>query len=209
MTDPPDDPHRERSGGPPGPRPARCRRFNLGDAMILVAATALGFAWAPPYLYKVWANVAGVTVGQWVGASPWSASVGRKDGAIYLMVSAMAVLWTITNALKVAYLLVRLRKPRPSLRELAFQPGVVVCEALMIAFVGCWVRFALRWPPPDVWEVIYQGMVPAAWAALAMLGLWRPEPGWIERLGFTLGICWTAHGMLVLTQLVLMRRGLW
>ena len=32
--------------------------------------------------------------------------------------------------------------------------------------------------------------VVVAWSGLALAGFWKMEPGWVDRLGVFLGICW-------------------
>src|SRR5262245_10594468 len=91
-----------------------CRRFNLGDAMILIAATAGGCALAR--LSRVgftwnWHNNPAYNVGE----------LNRLGHYFFI-------------ALIPAYLAVRLRQPRPSLRMICRQPGMVACSAVLITF---------------------------------------------------------------------------
>ena len=187
MNEPPVETHREPFEGVSGHPPRHCRRFNLGDAMILVAASALGLALARMYLPRFFPSFGGVAFGQLIGSTPWSATLSRSDVlvTILVMVLGASILFTLCGTL--AFLIVRLRRPRPPLRDVALQPGVVACWAILIAF--CVEQVA-----PSL--LVYPVAIPLAWAALAMSGRWRPEPGWIDRLGRLLGICWIATGLL-------------
>lgn len=169
-----------------------CRPFRLGDAMVLVAAAAVGLAPFAPLAHRpnLWPVFQGVTLRQLVGIVPWQAQAPRLEvfGAC-LLISC----WFLAIAVFAgtpAYLAVRFRRPRPPLRELWLQPGIVACEALLVGMVLTTLRDLYPWVPS--WMVFSVNVVtiPAAWSILAVSGRWRPEPGWIERLGRLLGVCY-------------------
>lgn len=48
--------------------------------------------------------------------------------------------------------------------------------------------------------------VAGAWLALALAGVWRPEPGWIDRSGRLVGLALITADMLKLVVILLMAR---
>ena len=95
--------------------------------------------------------------------------------------------WTL------AFLVMRLRKPRPSLRRLVKQPGMVACEVLLFGMVLA-ICLALNEDYQlfaSVAVVSTACAIPGAWTILALRGHWAAEPSWIDRLGRGLGICWS------------------
>ena len=186
-------------------RRGESRRFNLGDAMILVAASALGLAVAPA-LFDGWRY--GIVdahlypfarrdiLHQLIALLVWASS---RLGLILL---PMLAAWTLV------VVLLRLRWPRPVPRRMARQAGMIACAAAILgmalavtelaivsAFAGFtpgrqlqWLLSAwLRGTAPQV------GMAVAA-ARLAhatILGR-RPAADAIDRLGRWLGWLWVA-----------------
>ncbi len=174
------------------------RRFNVADALILIAATALAiaatrteFVWPvpsePPRSYSAWLN--------WIR---W---------CLYL-VSYFVATWSM------AFLILRLRQPRPALRRLVRQPGMVACTAASVVLgirlinlltVGCVVGIDLSKPTgwdyvSSMWTGDESVLIPseigcavaAAWTIQIIGGRWRPEPCWIDRAGRLLGAFWIA-----------------
>jgi hypothetical protein len=148
-----------------------CRNPNVADLMILVAATAAGLT---GYLQ----------VRDW------------RTAASFLLTA-----WSL------ALIAIRLRGPRPRLRRVFRQPGMVACcvailasAAIILDLIGLQIHLYISE------NFIYYGMsvfsnrtiancgfgIAAAWLSLALAGCWRPEPGWIDRTGRLLGICWIA-----------------
>jgi hypothetical protein len=162
------------------------RRFSVLDAMILIAATAVGLGgirvYSPAfYTYQYtpippppWVNWLAVVLSNW---------------AFYL--SPLPAAWTL------AALVFRLRAPRPPLRRLMRQPGAVAnSAATMLILIGI-VHYLLDLHNPSYhggpfeYTVFSLGCgVGAAWLILALSMRWRGEPSWIDRLGRSLGIYW-------------------
>lgn len=98
---------------------------------------------------------------------------------------------TVLMALMAAYLLMRLIKPRPDLRELIMQPGMAGCltalAATAIALGLALGGFTLMWFVPVA--------VLGVWIALAHHGRLRPEAGWIDRLGRLVAAGWCLMGL--------------
>jgi hypothetical protein len=96
-------------------------------------------------------------------------------------------------ALSPAFLVVRLRRPRADLRRLIRQPGLVACVAATLGLVY-WLASLARAGrfsegSIQVLSVVNGLWVGTAWIVLLIVG-WRAEPGWIDRMGLVLGICW-------------------
>jgi hypothetical protein len=88
-------------------------------------------------------------------------------------------------------LAVRAFGPRPPLRALLRQPGMVA--GLAMAFGLFWGTGGLISLFPDRFDSMNAapsaigGTVAAAWGALALSRRWEPEPGWVDRVGRVLG----------------------
>jgi hypothetical protein len=99
------------------------RKFLLSDAIVLVAATAIGLALVKPY-YAVMPPL------RWTPPFPFgSRFLGRMEGVCVCLVlaSPFVAAWTL------AILGLRLRRPRAHWRRLVRQPGLVA--GLMVALV--------------------------------------------------------------------------
>jgi hypothetical protein len=118
----------------------------------------------------------------------WSWKIGLEASPFLLTTSA---------ALLVAGTL----KPRPGLRELFRQPGLIASMAILIGTTTgialnlghIWIArvqgFGLTFSF-DSYLAIIMGtgeLVAACWATLALAGAWRPESDWVDRSGRILG----------------------
>jgi hypothetical protein len=168
--------------------------------MILVAATALGIAWAKAgwdwmYLSRTEKNLAIPTF--------WE----PYDRAVRALPAALPCLATWTLAL----LALRLSRPRPRLYRVAMQPGSAACIAAAIGLLISAVDFGLTtfwwWAiegekmplgrvPSHAMEYLFQAApriavaTTAVWAMLALCRRARPESSWIDRTGRALGVVW-------------------
>jgi hypothetical protein len=167
------------------------RTFTLLDAMALVAATAIGFAWVRSnwYFYDY----------SW----PWIDSVPEMLGPLLMT-------WTV------AIVGLRLASPRPRIRRLALQPGSAACGAVAFTFLMKslsyfvdvfarnkhipWGMFRHRF----VWvELIgnaiiggpYHYVVTAVWGVLFLSRRCRPEPSWLDRIGRVIGLSWLLRAL--------------
>jgi hypothetical protein len=164
--------------GPP------CRRFGLLDGMILVGFAAVGFA------------------GFKAGLELYS----EIDYQVQMSFEAVLLLatWLV--------LIYRLRRPRPSIRILTRQPGAVACFAVVVVHVILGFQASIMaiappmvlpagvrvWPGPGllIWWFLssmntpYGAVVLVCWALLVLGRRWRPELGWIDRLGRWIGWVW-------------------
>ncbi len=158
-----------------------CRQFTLLDSLILVGGAAVGFAGC---------RAEGDRYSDW-------------DFRVQIFVSFFQMLasWLV--------LILRLRRPRPSIRLLARQPGAVACFAIVVLQLvqftdtlfndlisGEWGH--LSGVGPVIWSFLsgfdptMAAVVPISWVILVANRRWRPEPGWIDRSGRLLGWAWIA-----------------
>jgi hypothetical protein len=198
------------------------RKFLVSDAIVLVAATAVGLAvvkthhaamtplrWTPPFS----------DVPRFLG---WVEGVG----VCLVLASPFAMAWTL------AILGLRLRRPRAPWRRLVRQPGLVAGLMAALVLVVRLTGFAtmclrvMGQPNLAVWNVagaggigrgggVFIGLPPgyllwfdsdhflntmamigvavgSGWVLLLLSGRWRPEPSWIDRAGRVLGWFWIA-----------------
>jgi hypothetical protein len=195
------------------------RVFNVLDALVLVAAIALGLA--------------GTRGCFQFGLNPeltrpekgWSFRTGL--GAL----SRGALLCQpLLVALVLAVLLLRIRRPRPQGRRLVLLPGTAVGISTVLGMaIGTleliarslvfWIlkgENLWRWNPDIpgapwangplfIWFLISQWVfsnedrVPfallTAWILLALSGRWRSDSSWVDRAGIILGLLWLLTGL--------------
>lgn len=170
------------------------RKLTIADAMILVAALAIG-------LVMVRSNLP-------VGFEP----LPRSPALIPNAISAWAaLLFPSLEVGTVAVSLLALRRPRPPFSQWTLQPGFVACGAAsFIVEVGAAVNVLYlgvgailrQWPggwvPYQDHDLMFfsnhvgqiSHAVAACWALMAAGGRWRPEPNWLDRLGRGFGLFW-------------------
>jgi hypothetical protein len=178
------------------------RRLTLKDTMLLVAATAVGVAWARAgwdwmYVSRTEKNLA--IPPRW---EPY-------DRAVRTVPALIPCVATCT----VALLALRLSRPRQRMHRVVLQPGTAACiVAALGLIVGAvdfgsstfwwWALKAERMPISRVafhsMEYLFQATsriavaLAAVWLILAASRRFRPEPSWIDRLGRVLGALWIA-----------------
>jgi hypothetical protein len=194
------------------------RRFLLSDAIVLVAATAIGLFVFLPYYPVTWLD--------WNPPFPPAPKFYGWVGRVWnrlVLASPIVMAWTL------AILGLRLRRPRPRLRRLLRQPGFVaglvaamVLVVRLFGFATMCARVVGR-PALSILTVRRTGgggalrglpfgnlflffevdhflgtmalvgtSVAASWIFLLASGKWRPERGWIDRAGRVLGWFWIA-----------------
>jgi hypothetical protein len=177
-----------------------CRRFTLLDAMILVAAFAVGMALAriPAATYNhPW----------WYEGKPTYLSV--KICCVVNADIGFTYPWAATASLTIVVL--RLQGPRPPLRRVLQQPGMIACvvsllggllglgqlaKEISLASLPGGLAFAHRW----FWRAYVEKScvaVVGAWMTLALSGRWRPERCWIDRAGRVAGAYWITVAVLL------------
>jgi hypothetical protein len=115
-----------------------------------------------------------------------------------------------------AFVLIRLLTPRPRIDRLMCQPGMAACCAASVAITVALFSDLLgatsyqlshpehgrgiTWFLHDfgyIYNIPVGPAVIAIWLALWISRRWRPERGWIDRLGRSIGVFWVAF---MLTQ---------
>lgn len=166
-------------------RPSVSRPLTLLDGMILVAATGVGF--------------------HFCRASVNQELVDTKSWTAINLVSFLVASWTVS------LLAIRLIPPRPGLRRLMRQPGVVACLIVTVVIavkaVYCGLIRAVvsleamtsggyPYLRGDWFDTLamHSGSIGAAvcvaWLMLLLSGRRLPERSWIDRLGRILGAYW-------------------
>ena len=168
------------------------RRFTLLDALILIAATAVGFACAR--LATNWAHSYYAFLNPNVG---W---LRFQIGAGYSVILLTA--WSFT-------LLALATRARPSSLPQSLQvPGTAACAMSMVALISALLAKALwasthrsvalhpaNWADVGSWGPHAGMAVAAAWLVLAACGRWQRTADWIERAGRGVGIGWITLGI--------------
>jgi hypothetical protein len=175
--------------------PMRCREFRLSDAMILVAGAALSLSGA--HLLVLMADAfrqlcREAVLNRDVLLGPWPAFwVAIRNDLRSTLWYAFQVAGMVLLGMTPAYFVLRLRRPRPPLRTLLRQPGMVA--VLAMAFGLFWGTGGLISLLPERFDSMNAapsaigGSVAAAWGVLALSRRWEPEPGWVDRVGRVLG----------------------
>jgi hypothetical protein len=185
--------------------PTPCRELRLSDAMILLAGVALALA-GGSHLLLLLADMFGRLcleatahredlIGHWPAF--WGATRDSLRNTLWygFQVSDLFLFGMVP-----AFFLVRLRRPRPSLRDLLAQPGTVA--ALAMVFGLFWGTGGLLALFPDTVDAMTAapaaigGAVAAAWGVLALSRRWKSERGWIDRVGRILGCFAIGNGLL-------------
>ena len=153
---------------------AHCRPFKLVDAMILVAASALGLAAMRPgwdQFRAFWANARAVPTTQ--------AYVGIAQSCLTIALLNLAV----------AYVWIRLIPPRLPVPDLIRQPGILSLVLLIgIAFLCLALSSVAPRVAQPPWIIALA--LALTWSAACFHHRSRAEPGWIEVLGrfFAIGL---------------------
>jgi hypothetical protein len=192
--EPQDQFHRDSAENTP------CRRFTILDGMILIVGMSLWFVQTRRLLEDI--------AYEQVRFQPPVASNGLSAGfAIPFFVLCLnSLVFTLTPT----YMIVRVRQPRPSLWHLLWQPGMltsvivlfylfVLLFCFLVSYLIHSILYLSLYPliggpgPPYVPGLL----VACGWVAAKLMGRFRPEHGWIEWLGRTLGLGWIAAGILL------------
>jgi hypothetical protein len=181
--------------------PAR-RTFTLLDAIVIIAATATGFAWVrsiidefdwpDSWTYEVW------------GLSDYVYVIGHLLACV---LRPLLAIWTL------AILGLRFLEPRPPIYKLAYQPGVTACGSVVLVLACEFLRYlaiavamakGAPWHHPflvqgsfgadfyrsGISEGAFHYAVVVAWGLLLVMRRWRPQKSWIDRTGRAIGVLW-------------------
>jgi hypothetical protein len=176
------------------------RKFQLADAMILVAATAL----ACTALRSQWP----------FGIPSLFAYTGPKKSINNMLLNLNITIFDLAKlaaSLTVACLVLWLRQPWPALRHLARRPGMVACTTatfvLTIRLINHFIVIGILavdgiYPviglsAMDINELEWRRFpseigcaVAAAWFVQRISKRWCCEPTWLDRTGRILGSFW-------------------
>jgi hypothetical protein len=189
---------------------ARERRpITLFDLMTLAAATAIGlslvqFGWPR--------KVSGAWFFTWPLLPSNSGGYSSKTWVLPIAERAAPFLPCLA-AWTGAFLVTRLRGPRPRRRRLLMQPGLIAAVAVLsvltlesiLLFGSAWFDGRFNFMRPErINEFVVNGVVllahhagwavVAAWLTLVLIGRWHPERSWIDRWGRLLGCAWIVVG---------------
>jgi len=217
--------------------PTKDRPFSLSDAMVLVAAIALGtgLSMEQDSICKLRHTVGisyhdGTSIIEQV--VPVASDFEFSFASIAGLRASTQIQWFVlrfTPALSIgtlATLALRLRRPRPSLNELARRPGTVATVAVVFALAAV----SIQWPKylgqlgtlggfrvrnwwgwrMFVWYSLPRPAgfaVALSWSMLRLSGQREADSGWHDRLGRLLGVCWA--GMAVASVMVTWVYALW
>jgi hypothetical protein len=171
------------------------RRFTLLDGMILIAATAVGFALIEWYV-------------ELLGISGYFRLISYSLAEISLVVLATAPLLSM---LSFGLLVLRLRPPRPSLHRLLCQPGFVASISVTISSVVSVILILAMMLSSNIMSsfivIISSSLavgcgVSTPWSVLFLSGRWRGERSWIDRAGRVLGACWLGQILALMSLLI-------
>ncbi len=180
------------------------RRFTLLDAIVLIAATAVGLLGFRAFFRDV------------LDALPWTNVVEGVSRATPGQLGRFAVYLLLVGGppflacLSVALLVLRLRPPRP--RRPARQPGTAASLAVVVTLLlgggllftvlgFLWCRGDLDLSADDailsfLLSPLITTTIVASWLWRACDGGLRPEPSWIDRAGRANAAAWIALGTL-------------
>ncbi len=184
----------------PNADPALARKFGLGDAMLLMASLALTLVnlkasyWFVMVLVRAqfgWRMFQSLTHQRPWDFPGWTRSQVISQLAIDLLSTFLiALLSSVLLGLTLIQPLVRLRKPRPTLRAVVRQSGTAVCLGVILAsliltdlewLAGIYLTFRPAFPVVSIGLLLWP-----------LLGIrpWRLEASWVDRLGRAVGWGW-------------------
>jgi len=128
------------------------------------------------------------------GWSPWQTPITRSelvhDLLNTLLFDSTQLLFSSLLIATPAVLWLRLRQPRPSLRDLTRQPGLVACGAALLGYllyVDLYHYFSTR---RLYLRCTVGSAVVVAWLIQALSCRWQAEACWVDRLGRLIGLGW-------------------
>jgi hypothetical protein len=166
--------------------PNRIRRpLTLRDLAILVANTAVAFVAARS---------------MWGAVTEYYLHMPFQESRVLYAISAFAAVESV------GLIPLFLVPPRPRLRRIVRQPGLVASLAVAsAAIVLCliegsvavshwWFAKPLAFPRPSFLYLANPAVigpcVVTAWLVLGLIASWRPQPNWPDRLGRAFGAAW-------------------
>jgi hypothetical protein len=194
------------------------RRFHVLDGLILIAFTAVGFALCIAWESWVWSRLDGprpinvirpvLRPQQERLLDPLHTPYGSAVSNLFSYFRLLLIGWTL------AFLLLRLRKPRPPIRRLVSLWGTSGCITALLLLLFLALDTAWEWTYPELfplgspvrYDVTFGEMCDSAlsesevWAAI--IATWfvlkignrlRCERSWIEYFGMFLSAGWISN----------------
>jgi len=186
------------------------RRFNLFDAIVLIAATAVAltaYGYSPLFYIRFFIGDFRQT---WNARPTFHASLYHT--LVLVQMSVWALLLPLLSSWTIALLPLRMMRPRPRWRRLTRQPGFIACcvaslvlvveTSLSVLILGSMHTHYTVKTWGQAWTIAFSGdgfrqmgsrpgfAVAAAWITLAMTGRCRPASDWVDRLGRVIGWIW-------------------
>jgi hypothetical protein len=184
------------------------RRFGLYDLMVLIAGIALLLAIDNHKIKALIGQFVGLckAIAGYFGYFP-AGGVGPRRFLAKAIVnywggfvwSGVRVAEPLILTMTTVFLLLRVRRPRPSINVLLRQPGTVAGLAVTfgLIFVAGWMHalFFGRLIDGTVTPIAVGGTVALAWTCLALVRRWETEPSWVDRMGRLIGATAIAVGL--------------
>jgi hypothetical protein len=193
-----------------GPK-ATTRPFTLLDAVVLLAATALGIAGAR----QTWNEMVGLRPA--IPDAGWFTVDGLDQGAkLAMFLLPCLVAWTLATSVLI------LLRPRPPLRKVLRQPGAAACAiaafCMALKLAGWLITdgLAAYFPAPvpegertlhvPLWDRVQQEIledlvdpigyaIAGTWFLMLITRRLRCGSGYLDRLACMLGILWIGMGI--------------
>jgi hypothetical protein len=173
--------------------------------MIVVAGTAVCLAAGGSQLVNMLrvAIELGLQIGLYarlLPTDPWLFWSGVHDDLRNTLWYGFQLAQGILAGMWIPFLVLRLRRPRPPLREVLFYPGTVAWLAMAVGLF--WVTGYLLMLFPEGVDsftaapIAAGGTVAVVWAILVLTRNWKPEPGWVDELGRLLGCAAIGNALL-------------
>ena len=183
------------------PQTASSRRFTLLDAMVLIAATGIGFVPIRLFLWENWHFPE-----EWSVPEVWRSGLEINVSLVPLALSLSLALW-----------LLALKHSRGRLRRAFRRPGMAACTITLaytiLSSIGyvVFLQFSRAWDrgvfndPNSAMLWIRIGMQPiflvggaiaSVWIVMWLGRTWRAERSWIDRAGRALGFYWIVLSVL-------------
>ena len=183
------------------------RPFRILDGMVLVAATAVGFAASHALAPELTPHDIWQALTEPVGNRPIAEVIGGYLELVAILFLPNLMAWSV------ALLILGARgwRSRPKgRRRRPPAPGTLACLAVTIVAALTAAFVLIGWAlhradaPLSSWiiEVGFEFMLNEAasavfwcWVTLALCRRWRAEPTWIDRAGRALGVVWILVGV--------------
>lgn len=173
---------------------SRHRQWTTIDGMFLVAATGIGLV--------------GVRENSWTAGFDWGVPAQTNVG----WAASLAQIGMLTWAL--ALLAIGRNRRDEPIRRMLRCPGLAACAAglagaaylILLSRVQDLVLSMRGAAPPYRGEILHEVsqtyassgyFVLISWMTLLATGIWRPRPGWDDRIGRFLGLAWIGISLAV------------